>query len=561
VGTVTSIATTGPITGGTITGTGTIGITQASSSSNGFLSSTDWNTFNGKQNALTNPVTGVGSINVIPKFTGSSTIGNSAISDNTNEVNISKRLVVSSGGQNIILTPNLGGTSNRIESGAFPLEIFTSSAAITLKAGSGSPEFTLAPTGVVTLSNLSGTGTRMVVASSTGVLSTQAITVGTVTSVAALTIGTTGTDLSSTVANSTTTPVITLNVPTASATNRGALSAADWTTFNNKQNVLTNPVTGTGAAGQVAFWNGTSSQTGDNGLFWDNTNKRLGVGTNAAAFPVDIISANNVLLRVSNTNGATLSSRIRLDAGTAVGQIIQNGQSSGNANLLQIVSAGNIALLASAGQEIFRIFGATGNVVIQNGGTFTDAGFRLDVNGTARVQGALTGSTSTFTNNALSALSIPLTLRNQGGGGNESVGIVFSAQNQQSNSIISSLREGATLGETLRFHTGINNVSTVKWSILSTGQLQSNGAQTIQTSTGALTLQPSNNVLVGTTTDVASSKLTIESTTQGFLPPRMTAAQRTAIASPVEGLIVYQTDSVIGLYIYANATWRTLGMI
>lgn len=60
-------------------------------------------------------------------------------------------------------------------------------------------------------------------------------TTGTVTSVAALTLGTTGTDLSSTVANSTTTPVITLNVPTASATNRGALSSADWTTFNNKQ--------------------------------------------------------------------------------------------------------------------------------------------------------------------------------------------------------------------------------------------------------------------------------------------------------------------------------------
>jgi hypothetical protein len=61
---------------------------------------------------------------------------------------------------------------------------------------------------------------------------------GTVTSVAALTIGTTGTDLSSTVANSTTTPVITLNVPTASAANRGALSSADWTTFNNKQSAF-----------------------------------------------------------------------------------------------------------------------------------------------------------------------------------------------------------------------------------------------------------------------------------------------------------------------------------
>jgi hypothetical protein len=80
--------------------------------------------------------------------------------------------------------------------------------------------------------------------------------VGTVTSVAALTLGTSGTDLSSTVANSTTTPVITLNVPTASAVNRGALSAADWTTFNNKQpagNYITSLIgeataTGPGAA-------------------------------------------------------------------------------------------------------------------------------------------------------------------------------------------------------------------------------------------------------------------------------------------------------------------------
>ena len=57
-----------------------------------------------------------------------------------------------------------------------------------------------------------------------------------VSSVAALTLGTTGTDLSSTVVDGTTTPVITLNVPTSSASNRGALSSTDWTTFNNKNN-------------------------------------------------------------------------------------------------------------------------------------------------------------------------------------------------------------------------------------------------------------------------------------------------------------------------------------
>jgi hypothetical protein len=47
------------------------------------------------------------------------------------------------------------------------------------------------------------------------------------------------------VANSTTTPVITLNVPTASATNRGVLSSADWTTFNNKGSGTVTSVTGT----------------------------------------------------------------------------------------------------------------------------------------------------------------------------------------------------------------------------------------------------------------------------------------------------------------------------
>jgi hypothetical protein len=52
VGTVTSVATTAPITGGTFTTTGTIGITQSGVSTDGYLSSTDWGTFNSKQPQL-----------------------------------------------------------------------------------------------------------------------------------------------------------------------------------------------------------------------------------------------------------------------------------------------------------------------------------------------------------------------------------------------------------------------------------------------------------------------------------------------------------------------------
>lgn len=57
------------------------------------------------------------------------------------------------------------------------------------------------------------------------------------------------------------------------------------------------------------------------------------------------------------------------------------------------------------------------------------------------------------------------------------------------------------------------------------------------------------------TTIAASAKLELISTTQGFLPPRMTNAQRTAIASPAVGLIVYCTDATEGLYVYKSGGW------
>jgi hypothetical protein len=61
--------------------TGAIGITQASTSANGFLSSTDWNTFNGKQNALTlGNVTEVASnVLMFPDGGTNKTIGNLSI--------------------------------------------------------------------------------------------------------------------------------------------------------------------------------------------------------------------------------------------------------------------------------------------------------------------------------------------------------------------------------------------------------------------------------------------------------------------------------------------------
>src|ERR1700712_5061643 len=59
-------------------------------------------------------------------------------------------------------------------------------------------------------------------------------------------------------------------------------------------------------------------------------------------------------------------------------------------------------------------------------------------------------------------------------------------------------------------------------------------------------------------TGQASSVLDVKSTSKGFLAPRMTTAQRVAVASPAEGLLVYQIDGLKGFYFYTNSAWTML---
>jgi hypothetical protein len=114
--------------------------------------------------------------------------------------------------------------------------------------------------------------------------------------------GTSGTDfgISSSVATHT------FNLPVASATNTGKLSSTDWSTFNNKQNTITDPITGTGNSTQIAYFNSPTSITSEAAFNYDASTNRLGVNTTV---PNATIGANagtdsgySLLLKNDNAN-------------------------------------------------------------------------------------------------------------------------------------------------------------------------------------------------------------------------------------------------------------------
>jgi len=210
---------------------------------------------------------------------------------------------------------------------------------------------------------------------------------GTVTSVAALTLGTTGTDITSTVANSTTTPVITLNVPTASALNRGALSAADWTTFNSKGNGTVTSVSGTGTVSGLTL-TGTVTGTGNltlGGTLSAVTSAVAGTGisvsgsTGAVTFTnTDLGSSQAIFKNIAVAGQTTVTSTINNDTATFVAgsgiTITTSGKnitfaSTGTSGVSSLAAGNNIVLSGSTGAVTIQRVDGLQTVVTGNSGS------------------------------------------------------------------------------------------------------------------------------------------------------------------------------------------------
>ena len=149
-------------------------------------------------------------------------------------------------------------------------------------------------------------------------------------------------------------------------------------------------VQGAGAVGQVSFWNGINSVTGDNAFFWDNSNKRLGIGTTSPLSKLHVRTANagsftydtnaDDLIVESNANGgitiataaANTSRIIFASPDDATGSEILFNQASTLMKLGTTTANGILALQSGNGTEALRLNSSqnatfTGDVSLEDG--------------------------------------------------------------------------------------------------------------------------------------------------------------------------------------------------
>jgi hypothetical protein len=174
-------------------------------------------------------------------------------------------------------------------------------------------------------------------------------------------------------------------------------------------------ISGSIAAGQVAFGTALNTIGGENNLFWDSTNDRLGIGTNTPNEPLTISTNLNLPngVRVTNSNiGNSARSQISIinDSGNQ-GNLSIWGSGTGLANKVLFESSkdfiiGTDSTIPSGGTSKFQIYvngynsvlnpqltlNSTGNLLV---GTTTDNGQRLQISGTTLLNGNVTFSSST----------------------------------------------------------------------------------------------------------------------------------------------------------------------
>ena len=293
-------------------------------------------------------------------------------------------------------------------------------------------------------------------------------------------------------------------------------------------NIVTPSTPPSGVSGAIQFSNGSAFASDAANLFWDDTNNRLGVGTNAPIYGTQLqsdTSGPNTLIwsRAAgslNTSGIIFSVADNTVSGNQYhkGGIFfkGDGAGAGRGSLILVSNTANDASVASSSNVGIALLSSGNNSI----GTLLDLNARVGIRGS--------GSTSATTS---------LLVQN-------SAGTQLLKVSDNGEAIIG-------VGNAIIYLTSANTYgsnSTHTWFAPGLNQMVLAGTSnaTIGLSIGK-----------GTTSADASSILDLVSTQKGLLPPRGTNTQMNAIASPATGLVFYDTTNN-KLCVYNATSWIPL---
>lgn len=274
-------------------------------------------------------------------------------------------------------------------------------------------------------------------------------------------------------------------------------------------------------------------------FFWDINNIRLGVGTNSPQSKVHIDSGTGTASAIKFTAGAT------------------TGQTSGDGFNIGIDSAGDADIRQNENSNINFYTNGSRTMRLNNGGELIigNGATTVDISGLSSFpQFQIIGSN--IGDVQMAAIKY----------GADTLPPVFnllkSRGTAQSQGLLSADDEFGRLQ--FRGSDGVNFQAgaSVRAAVDGTASAGSMPGRLIFMTTPSGSTLPlehmritsAGQVAIGTTTPDATAKMQIDSTTQGFLMPRMTSAQRLAISSPPAGLMVYDTN--LGCRcVYAGTHW------
>ena len=267
---------------------------------------------------------------------------------------------------------------------------------------------------------------------------------------------------------------------------------------------------------------------GATGLNWDNTNNRLGVGTNAPVniFQVKTTTANtNASIAFGNQTSATILAIT--DTGSALTQLQFRASSYNFTDCVGMRIAGSgytnvaTAMLQVQGSGSTS---ATTSLLVQNSLGNTS----LKVNDNQLVEG-FSGSLVRFKLGYNGSTGQAISTRD----GQFALGLIDTDQL----AAIRFLTLGTGASYIDAYSEGTSKAANYPLFIGS----RTNNASTLVA--GSTTEENGTRVVFGSAVSDASALVQINSTTRGFLPPRMTDTQRAAIATPAEGLMLFNTTN------------------